>query len=225
MKHITTLILLLAGFVATAQPKHGDVVFANYPPPIINPETGQPVGTFGPMLQTIFNATYGPETGWYTHCGIVVEESGQLYVLEAEAKVQMQDWEVWQAKVGGVYDTYEFIWQDWFPVLTDLMIAKMLKYEGLPYDFAWLKGNKLQSCAELINTGFLDLFGFDLVCWERLSDLAIDQPVDAYTAAVFGLPPWMTYEQLLSALGHDTNKYVLSPPRLAAAWCLVRVWR
>lgn len=224
MKHITLILLALLAITAHAQPKHGDLVFGHYPPPIVDPGTGQPIGSFGPMLQTIFQVTY-PETGWYTHCGIVVEESGQLYVLEAEAEVQMQPWEAWEAKVGEVYDTYEFIWSAWCPWLTDRMIDEMLKYTGSPYDFAWLRDNDLQSCAELINTGFLDLFGFDLVCWERLSDLAIEQPVDAYTVSLFGLPPGMTYAQLLQVLGHDTDKYVLSPPRLASAWCLVQVDR
>jgi len=221
MKHlIALLILLLAGLATQAyEPQTGHIVWQDAPPPIMTPD-GQIIGTFGPMLEAVYGSNR-------THCGIVYVIAGEAYVIEAGGGapfVCLTPWEEWEARCPW-FEAKKLWFSDYVPGLMQIWAEIALTRVGEPYDFSWrpywIPGGELMYCSELPYWAFRQLFGISLACWEPMTDLNIYQVCDPYTAGVFGLPPDMTYAQLLPMLGFDLSVPVLTPQRLYESWCLV----
>lgn len=213
MKYLLTFVLLITAAFAEYTPKTGDLVFCDFPPPVVNPATGEVIGTLGPMIKTV------TESG-YTHCGVVKIEDGVAYVIEAIQPVQKITFEAWSARVGGEFTPYRF--RLFVPrcVIRD-MIAQAETHIGEDYDWSWIMGNEAVNCTELIWEPIFAKTGRQMCAPVAMGDLDVMQPGDDYTLALFGLPEGTPYAVVLQILGFSLDQEIITPADLAAS-CWLR---
>ena len=102
-----------------------------------------------PMLRL---ATASP----ITHCGIIIEKSGKLYVLEAEGKVQLTPIQTFINRgIGKTYCVRR-------PKKELKGRVRYKQYLGIGYDIAFDFNNKLYYCSELVYDIYKDQFGIQI---------------------------------------------------------------
>ena len=110
-----------------------------------------------PMLRL---ATASP----ITHCGIIIEKGGKLYVLEAEGKVQLTPIQTFINRgIGKTYCVRR-------PKTELKGRVKYKNYLGIPYDIAFKFKNKKYYCSELVYDIYKDQFGIQICEPRPLSD-------------------------------------------------------
>ena len=110
-----------------------------------------------PMLRL---ATASP----ITHCGIIIEKSGKLYVLEAEGKVQLTPLQTFINRgIGKTYCVRR-------PKKELKERVRYKQYLGIGYDIAFDFNNKLYYCSELVYDIYKDQFGIQICEPRPLSD-------------------------------------------------------
>ena len=149
---LTVLLSAIVGVILAYGPnpdieklKEGDVIFhaSN--------------STAAPMLRY---ATASP----VTHCGIIIEKEGKLYVLEAEGPVRLTPIQTFINR--GIGKAY-FVRRP----KTELMgRVKYKGYLGIPYDIAFKFKNKKYYCSELVYDIYKDQFGIRICDPRPLSD-------------------------------------------------------
>lgn len=114
----------------------------------------------------VCNATYQPQTGdvifhvskstqstaiqlgtlsRYSHCGVIVVENGQPYVIEAECGVERTPMKTWLRR-GQMWDHYR-VMRLKNPQMLDISYASLL---GVPYDKYFRFDNGMYYCSELV---------------------------------------------------------------------------
>lgn len=110
-----------------------------------------------PMLRY---ATMSP----VTHCGIIVEKGGKLYVLEAEGKVQLTTIDKFVERgIGKIYMVRR----------PKKKLGQHISYKqflGMKYDMAFKFGNGKYYCSELVYDIYRNQFGIQLCEPRPLSD-------------------------------------------------------
>lgn len=126
----------------------------------------------------------------WSHCGIVIEKGGQLYVLEASNVVKLTPLDEWKdrgkfhaIKSKRVFDT---------PVK-----IKYSKYLGQPYDLAFKFNNGKMYCSELVYEIYKKQFGIEL---------CTPQPIKSYHT--LGL------KKKMSQRGMNQGQLVVAPSDL-----------
>ena len=110
-----------------------------------------------PMLRL---ATSSP----ITHCGIIIEKGGKLYVLEAEGKVQLTPIQTFINRgIGKTYCVRR-------PKKEIKGRVKYKGYLGIPYDMAFKFKNKKYYCSELVYDIYKDQLGIKICEPRPLSD-------------------------------------------------------
>ena len=96
----------------------------------------------------------------WSHCGVIIEKSGGLYVLEASSTVRLTPYKQWRSKGrGGIVKARRY---------TDKPVKiKYSKYLGKPYDLAFRFDNNAWYCSELVYDIYKNQLGIDL-CEPRL---------------------------------------------------------
>lgn len=98
-----------------------------------------------------------------THCGIVVEKKGKLYVLEAISTVQLTPLDKW------INRSKDGKW--WAKRYQDIPFnAKYKEYVGASYDNAFKFGNKQWYCSELVYDIYKRQLGVELCKPKLMSD-------------------------------------------------------
>jgi hypothetical protein len=213
MKYLFTFLLLITATFANL--KTGDLVFCDFPPPVINPGNGEVIGTLGPMIKTVTGSNY-------THCGIIKIEDGITYVIEAIQPVQKITLESWSARVGGNYDSYRF--RRFVPRrLIRHMIAEAETHIGEDYDWTWVMGNDAVNCTEIIWEPIFAKTGKQMCPAVAMGSLNVMQPADDYTLALFGLPPNTPYAVVLGILGFSLEQTIVTPGDLANSCWLRKI--
>ena len=102
-----------------------------------------------PMLRL---ATASP----ITHCGIIIEKGGKLYVLEAEGTVRLTPIQSFINRgIGKTYCVRR-------PKTELKGRVKYKNYLGIPYDIAFKFKNKKYYCSELVYDIYKDQFGIQI---------------------------------------------------------------
>ena len=110
-----------------------------------------------PMLRV---ATASP----ITHCGIIIEKGGELYVLEAEGKVILTPIRTFINRgIGKAYCVRR-------PKKELKGRVKYKQYLGIPYDIAFKFNNKKYYCSELVYDIYKNQFGIQICEPRPLSD-------------------------------------------------------
>ena len=91
-----------------------------------------------------------------THCGIIIEKGGKLYVLEAEGKVQLTPIQTFINRgIGKTYCVRR-------PKKELKGRVRYKQYLGIGYDIAFDFNNKLYYCSELVYDIYKDQFGIQI---------------------------------------------------------------
>lgn len=142
-----------------------------------------------PMLRI---ATASP----ITHCGIVIERSGKLYVLEAEGKVQLTPIETFINRgIGKTYCVRR--------LKSELKSRVDYKYYlGIPYDIQFKFNNNKYYCSELVYDIYRDQFNVQ-ICRPR--------PLSNYHT--------LGMEKEIRRRGMTSNQLMVAPSDLLNADC------
>lgn len=151
MKQIILAVLALLSVTANANKnvnyKEGDIVFQ------ISKSKQSPL---------IQYATMSP----WSHCGIIIEKGGELYVLEASNRVKLTPLNEWKDRGRGklmqvcrVYDKNIKI--------------KYSQYLGRRYDLAFNFNNNKMYCSELVYKIYKDQFGIELAKPKKIKEYNI----------------------------------------------------
>ena len=98
-----------------------------------------------------------------SHCGIIIEKSDGLYVLEASSKLKLTPLQEFINRGKGK--------QWWAKRVIDKPIKVKYKYLlGRRYDTSFKPDNKLFYCSELIHHIYLNQFGIELCKYRKVSD-------------------------------------------------------
>lgn len=91
----------------------------------------------------------------WSHCGVIIEKSDGLYVLEAASTVKLTPYKKWQSKGrGGIVKARRY---------TDKPVKiKYSKYLGKPYDLAFRFNNDAWYCSELVYDIYKNQLGIEL---------------------------------------------------------------
>jgi hypothetical protein len=139
------LIFLGLPFISYSlyEPQVGDVVFQSF----------LPVG----IVRAIEGATHSP----FSHCGAVVKEKGEWYVIEALGEVRLTPLYSW-VKQGrfGKFAAYRL--KPEFRKHIPGFEREMRKYLGVPYDFRYRMSDYAIYCSELVYKGFKNATGEEL---------------------------------------------------------------
>lgn len=177
MKKFKTIIMLLLVAIAlyaqrtprvTNDFKEGDLIF----------QVSQ--SRQSPFIQLATNSPW-------SHCGVIVEKEGKLYVLEASNVVKLTPLKAWIDR--GEMGRYKRR-----RVLNKPVKIKYAKYLGKRYDLAFKFNNDKYYCSELIYDIYKDQFGIQL---------ATPKPIKSYH--IFGLG------KLMKRRGMDPNQKVVAP--------------
>lgn len=170
------VILCLVAFNTYSKPdaknlNEGDIVFQT--------STSQ-------QAPLIIAATHSP----WSHCGIIIERSDGLYVLEAKSTVKLTSYDQWVKRgKGRIVKVKRY---------TDEPIKiKYKKYLGRPYDMAFKFGNDRWYCSELVYDIYIQQLGVELCNPRPVSDYSI-------TGA----------EKVLKKRGINKNQQVVAPSDL-----------
>lgn len=102
----------------------------------------------------------------WSHCGIVVEKKGELYVLEASNVVKLTPLDKWiKQGRGGRYKVKR--------VLDKPMHIKYKKYIGKPYDLSFKFDNGKYYCSELVYDIYKTQYDIELCKPKRLKSYFI----------------------------------------------------
>ena len=99
----------------------------------------------------------------YTHCGIVIEKSDGLYVLEAVGPVKLTPLDAWKDR--GLLDHVRTK-----RVLDEPVKVRYRQYLGQPYDWTFKFDNGKMYCSELIYLVYKDQFGIQLAKPRKVGD-------------------------------------------------------
>lgn len=145
------------------EPQVGDVLFQPLPP-----------------LTDMVAAIEGITGSSYTHCGVVVNQDGQWYVIEAGPRVILTPLAPWIDR--GRHNRYAAfrLRAAYRPIIPDFIKA-LHGYLGLPYDAKYEMGDEAIYCSELIFKAFRDATGEELgrvVClgdlnWQPYRDIIV----------------------------------------------------
>ena len=170
------VILCLVAFNTYSKPdaknlNEGDIVFQT--------STSQ-------QAPLIIAATHSP----WSHCGIIIEKSDGLYVLEAISTVKLTSYDQWMKRgKGGIVKVKRYT--------DELIKINYKKYLGRPYDMAFKFGNDRWYCSELVYDIYIQQLGVEL-CNPR--------PVSDYSITVA--------EKVLKKRGINKNQQVVAPSDL-----------
>ena len=147
MKRYLLFLLLSTTTLLYAQKikvKHGDLIFQNL--------------TCGPMCEAINAVTHGYDGLSFNHMGLVVEEQGVLWVIEAAGeavrKTRLRDfiqYTKYQMFVGRLKKEHEHL----IPAAVSFSYQQI----GVPYDNDFIYNNGKYYCSELIYDAFLHAYG------------------------------------------------------------------
>ena len=102
----------------------------------------------------------------FSHCGIVVEKAGKLYVLEASSTLRLTPFDTFVKRgVGGRWKAKR--------VVDKPVKIKYRHLLGRPYDSAFKKDNNLFYCSELVHYIYATQFGIKLCEYRKVSDYHI----------------------------------------------------
>ena len=156
---------------ATSALKEGDIVF----------QTSKSAQSKYIMLAT--------KSQW-SHCGIIVEKSDGLYVLEAISTVSLTPYQQWVDRGRGKRVSVKRYTEEPIKI-------KYSKYLGKPYDLAFKFGNSKWYCSELV---------YDIYKRQLGVELCEPRPVSDYV--ISGL------DKILTKRGIDKNQLVVAPSDL-----------
>jgi hypothetical protein len=133
-------------------PKEGDIVFQSLP--------------HNELVDTIEGVTNSP----YSHCGIVTQENGTWYVLEALVTVKMTPLKSWAIRGRDAqFEVYRI--RDINEDKAKLITTAAKTYLGRKYDARYKLDNDDIYCSELIYLAAKDAAGINIGKLERLGDL------------------------------------------------------
>ncbi len=131
-------------FAQKVKVKHGDLIFQNL--------------TCGEMCDAINAVTIGYDHMNFNHMGLVVDENGVLFVVEAIGdavkKTRLRDfiqYTRYEMYVGRVKKQFEKL----LPTAVDFALQQV----GVPYDNDFIYNNNKYYCSELIYDAFLHAYG------------------------------------------------------------------
>ncbi len=147
------LLILTAGVLhAGYEPQEGDICFQSL--------------SHNPVIDAIEGATESP----YSHCGILVKNEGEWYVLEAIGPVKETPIKKWilQAR-DNHFDVYRL--KEPYRQHIPAMIEAAKKYKGRPYDIRYQMDDEKIYCSELVFKAYRDATGEELGKLVKLGDL------------------------------------------------------
>lgn len=148
MKQIVILFISLCLFGCKQKFKEGDLVFQ------------QSQSRQSSLIQKATGSKW-------THCGIIIEKDGGLYVLEASKTVQLTPFDQWKARgKGGSIKSRR--------VMDDTLKIKYQKYLGKSYDLAFRFNNNKWYCSELIYDIYKNQFGVELCKPRKVKEYQIE---------------------------------------------------
>ena len=110
----------------------------------------------------IIAATHSP----WSHCGIIIEKSDGLYVLEAVSTVRLTSYDQWVKRgKSGIAKMKRYT--------EDPVNIRYSKYLGKPYDTAFKFGNDKWYCSELVYDIYKRQLGVELCHPKPVSDYNI----------------------------------------------------
>ena len=102
----------------------------------------------------------------WSHCGIIIEKSDGLYVLEAVSTVKLTPYDQWVERgKGGIAKVKRYT--------DDPVKLKYSKYLGKQYDKAFKFGNNKWYCSELVYDIYKQQLGVELCNPRPVSDYSI----------------------------------------------------
>ena len=131
--------------------REGDLMFQHLP---------------GELLEVIADVTNSP----YSHCGIVIQKEGQLYVLEAIGPVKVTPLNQWVHRGIGSKVTIVRLKEEYRKKIPNI-IAAAFKYKGLPYDIQYEWDDEKIYCSELIYKAAWEGAGIRLAKFRELGEL------------------------------------------------------
>lgn len=138
--------------LSTSSLKEGDIVFQ-----MSQSEQSDLVST----------ATRSP----WTHCGVIVEKGGAIYVLEAANVVKLTPFDEWKAK-----GKYEVVWHK--RVVSKTVKLKYKDFLGIPYDNMFKVNNGRYYCSELVYFVFKNQFNIELCKPRPINTLKLTDEVN-----------------------------------------------
>lgn len=147
--------LLVAGFLLAHSLKSPDAPTLKEGDIVFQTSTSQ-------QAPLIMAATHSP----WSHCGIIVEKSDGLYVLEAVSTVKLTPYDQWVKRGKGSIAKMKRHTQDPIKI-------KYSKYLGKHYDTAFKFGNDKWYCSELVYDIYKQQLGVELCTPKPVSDYTI----------------------------------------------------
>lgn len=106
----------------------------------------------------------------WTHCGIVVEKNGSLYVLEASNVVKLTPVKQWVKRgKGGIFKSKR--------VIEEPVKIKYSKYLGTAYDMQFKFNNGKYYCSELVYEIYKEQFGIELCKPRQVKEYNLSETV------------------------------------------------
>lgn len=107
----------------------------------------------------------------WTHCGVIVEKGGRIYVLEAANVVKLTPFDEWKAK-----GKYEVVWHK--RVVSKTVKLKYNDFLGIPYDSKVKLNNGRYYSSELVYFVFKNQFNIELAKPRPISTLHLTDEVN-----------------------------------------------
>lgn len=133
---VLSIVACMVGYLWTGELKEGDIVF-------LMSKSEQ-----SPLVQ------YATSSPW-SHCGVIIEKSDGLYVLEASNVVKLTPYKAWKARGRmGIVKSRR--------VVKEPVKIRYRKYLGTPYDLQFKFDNGKYYCSELVYDIYLNQLGIQL---------------------------------------------------------------
>ncbi len=199
---ITVRILLIAGFLyhTSSQSFAGVFLRANIVNYVEHVDIQNGDFIFQHLPGDLTEMILEVSGGIYSHCGIVVEKHGTLYVLEAIGPVKETPVNEWIARGKGARFTLVRLKKD-YQGQVENMIRSAYRYLGRPYDVQYEWDDEKIYCSELIYKAVLEGAGIRIADFVRLGDLK-----------------WQPYEQQIRSLdggGLPLDRRMITPDAVA----------